>query len=191
MSIFRKIYKLLIFPLRKLQYGSFGYNSDIVKPLLLKGKKYCYIGDRVFIRNMARIESIYDKEKSITPKLIIEDDVCIEQGVHLTCSGELSIGRGTTISSYVYISDTSHSMDVNYMSILKNGIVCNPTRIGEYVFIGTGAKILPGVRVGNNSIIGANAVVTSDIPDNCIAVGVPARAIKKYDEKSRKWQTIK
>ena len=51
--------------------------------------------------------------------------------------------------------------------------------IGDNCFIGAGAKILGGVHIGNNVKIGANAVVLSDIPDNCTAVGVPARVIKK------------
>jgi len=51
--------------------------------------------------------------------------------------------------------------------------------IGDNVFIGSGAKILGSIKIGNNVRIGANAVVTQDIPKNCTAVGVPARIIKK------------
>ena len=51
--------------------------------------------------------------------------------------------------------------------------------IGDNVTIYSGAKIIGDVKIGNNAIIGANAVVTRDVPDNCVAVGVPARVIKK------------
>lgn len=58
--------------------------------------------------------------------------------------------------------------------------------IGNYVYIGIKAIILPGVKIGNNCIIGAGAIVTHDIPDNSIAVGVPARVIKTTDEYLKK-----
>jgi serine O-acetyltransferase len=51
--------------------------------------------------------------------------------------------------------------------------------LGDNVFIGAGAKILGGIRIGNNVKIGANAVVLDDIPDNCTAVGIPARVVEK------------
>lgn len=54
--------------------------------------------------------------------------------------------------------------------------------IGDNVLIGSGAKILGGVHIGNNVKIGANAVVVHDIPDNCTVVGVPARIVKKNEE---------
>lgn len=57
-----------------------------------------------------------------------------------------------------------------------------PIVIGDNVYIGMGAYIMPGVTIGNNVIIGANAVVTHDIPDNSVAVGMPARVIKTIDE---------
>ena len=63
-----------------------------------------------------------------------------------------------------------------------------PVKIGDNVHIGTGATIMPGVTVGANCIIGCDAVVTRDIPDGSIAVGVPARVIKtvsEYEEKNR------
>lgn len=57
-----------------------------------------------------------------------------------------------------------------------------PIKVGNNVFIGTGAIILPGVTIGNNVVIGAGAVVARDIPSNCVAAGVPAKPIKSLDE---------
>lgn len=62
-----------------------------------------------------------------------------------------------------------------------------PITIGDNVFIGTNALVLPGVTIGNNVIIGAGAVVTKNVPDNSVAVGVPARVIKTIDEY---WESI-
>ena len=58
--------------------------------------------------------------------------------------------------------------------------------VGDNVHIGTNAIIMPGVNIGNNCIIGCGAIVTHDIPDNCIAVGVPARVIESIDQYSEK-----
>ena len=53
--------------------------------------------------------------------------------------------------------------------------------IGEDVTIYAGAKIIGNVKIGNGAVIGANAVVLQDVPDNCVAVGIPARIIKRKD----------
>lgn len=59
--------------------------------------------------------------------------------------------------------------------------VTSPVNIGNDVWIGANVVILPGVTIGNNVVIGAGAVVTKDIPDNSLAVGVPARVIKSIE----------
>jgi acetyltransferase-like isoleucine patch superfamily enzyme len=60
--------------------------------------------------------------------------------------------------------------------------IVKPIKVGNNVFIGYGAVILPGVSIGNNVVIGAYSVITSDIPENSVAAGVPARVIKSVDE---------
>jgi acetyltransferase-like isoleucine patch superfamily enzyme len=60
--------------------------------------------------------------------------------------------------------------------------VVRPIRVGNNVFIGYEAIIMPGVTIGNNVIIGARAVVTKDVPDNCVVAGMPARIIKSLED---------
>lgn len=60
--------------------------------------------------------------------------------------------------------------------------ITKPIVVGNNVYIGNNVIILPGVTIGNNVVIGAGAVVSKDIPDNSVAVGVPARVIKTADE---------
>lgn len=60
--------------------------------------------------------------------------------------------------------------------------------IGDNGWVGDNVVILPGVRIGNGCVIGSNAVVTKDLPDNCIVVGVPAKVIKRYNAASKKWE---
>ena len=65
-----------------------------------------------------------------------------------------------------------------------------PVHIGENVWVGAGTVIVPGVTIGKNSVIGAGSVVTKDIPDYSVAVGNPAKVIKRYDINKQKWIRI-
>ena len=65
--------------------------------------------------------------------------------------------------------------------------VTKPIHIGNDVWIGGGAVILPGVNIGNNVVVGAGAVVTHDIPDNSLALGVPARVVREIDNDLDGW----
>ncbi len=78
----------------------------------------------------------------------------------------------------VSIRDHDHNFDELDTPVREQGFVGAPVKIGNNVWVGAKATILRGITIGNNVIIGANAVVSKDIPDNSIAVGVPARVIR-------------
>ncbi len=191
MSLVSKVRKVILNPFRSITYGHFGKRSDIISPMLIRGKKYIYVGEKTTIRQGARIEAIdsYANMK-LTPSLVIGNNVMIEQGSHIICSKKLVIGNDTTISSYVFISDTNHSFTPKGESILKQQIESREVEIGECCFIGTGVKIMPGVMIGKGAVVGANSVVTKNIPDYCVAVGSPAKIIKKYSFANKAWETI-
>jgi lipopolysaccharide O-acetyltransferase len=65
-----------------------------------------------------------------------------------------------------------------------------PVRIGQRVWLGEGVSVLKGVTIGDGSIIGAGAVVNKDIPPNCIAVGVPARIVKRFCAETGSWESV-
>lgn len=96
----------------------------------------------------------------------------------------VSIGDHVRINSNVVFVTHDGGVWVlrNMDAELKNADIFGKIRVGNNVHIGTGAVVMPGVTVGNNCIIGVGAVVTRDIPDNSIAVGIPARVIKTVDE---------
>jgi len=107
----------------------------------------------------------------------------------------VSIGDNCLMASKIYISDINHGV---YSGISdhsspevppdKRKIHIKPVSIGNNVWIGENVCILPGVNVGNGCIIGANSLVNSNIPKNCIAVGSPARVIKTYNPNSTLWE---
>lgn len=86
-------------------------------------------------------------------------------------------GLGIVIHGDAHIGDNVHIDQC--VTIGGNATKLGVPTIGSMVYIGAGAKILGPVAIGNNTVIGANAVVVTDIPSNCLAVGVPARVIRK------------
>lgn len=173
-------------------YKNYGRNSVIQNPkCLIRGRKNIYIGKNVFIRCYARIETIKSYEGQIYyPELRIGDGVNIEQSLHLICSNKVLIGDNVVISSNVFISDCNHIMTDLKVPILKQGLERKETIIGRSTFIGTGAIIMPGVCIGEHCVIGANSVVTHNIADYSIAVGIPAVVIKQYNFVTNKWEHV-
>lgn len=121
--------------------------------------------------------------------------VQILTGVELPC--EVKVGRGFVIDHFGGIVISGYASFGDDCRI-RNGVVvglrrvdekCAPV-IGNNVDIGAGAKLLGPIRVGNNVAIGANAVVLCDVPDDCIAVGVPA-VVKRRLARTWKWNECK
>lgn len=131
------------------------------------------------------------------PKLIIGENCVIGDYAHIAANYSVRIGNNVLMASRVFISDTSHgnygihgqgsspnsSPNSRVLSFL--GVV-----IGDNVWIGENVSILQGVSIGNGSIIGANSVVTKDIPENCIAAGVPARVLKRFNQETNIWEPV-
>ena len=107
---------------------------------------------------------------------------CEIGGATIVCAGEnssIQIDEQCLIASNIEIRNNDGH------SIFENGNLINPSsniHIGNNVWIGGGAILLPGVTIGDNSTIGAGSVVTKSIPDNCIAAGNPCKVIRKIDE---------
>ena len=173
-------------------YKNFGKRSIIYKPILINGKKYISIGNNVMIRNGARLEAIpKHNNNNYDCSIIIGDNTNIEQGFHCTSAGVLKIGSNCDILPYVLITNINHTYDQIDRNINENDFEVKETIISDNCFIGMNAKIFPGVHIGKNVIIGANSIVMNDIPDYCVAIGTPAKVIKKYDFEKKEWIKIK
>jgi len=114
----------------------------------------------------------------------------IHRNVHLDSSVGLSIEQDVLIAEGVYISDNTH----NYRDIdtpIKEQLILpvKKTVIGAGTWIGQDAKVI-GAEIGKNCVIGANSIVNQDIPDYCVVAGAPARIIKQYNLKTKKWERI-
>jgi len=120
---------------------------------------------------------------------IVFGDYCsINTGGHVVAAYGIKIGSGTRIGEYVTIRDQNHEFEDPNKPIIKQGFSGSPITIGDDVWIGRGACIAPGVTIGKGSVIGANSVVTRDIPEYSVAVGAPAKVVRKRGDKLKSSQ---
>lgn len=173
-------------------YRHFGYGSIIKSPLRIIGKKFISVGARCYIQAGLRLEavSLWGGHK-YAPNVIIQNNVVVGQNCHFTCASRLFIGEGTSILPQVLITDIEH-LYVPGKSLDETGLEVGSVTIGKNVTIGMGARILGhrNISIGDNAVIGANAVICQDVPSNMMVAGIPAKAIKRYDYEQHSWIKI-
>ena len=104
-------------------------------------------------------------------------------GIHNTIIGPVCIGNHVNLAQGITITALNHNFEDASKRIDEQGITTKPVVIGDDVWIGANAVILPGVTIGNHCVVAAGAVVTKDVPDNCVVGGVPAKVIKSLNAK--------
>ena len=133
---------------------------------------------------------------NIEAKLVIGNNVKLNHNCHIGVMKSVKIGNDVLFASNVFISDHTHG---SYNGNLQSNpfqppndreIFCGSIEIKDRVWIGENVVVLLGVTIGESSIIGANSVVTKDIPSFSIAVGSPARVIKTWNEVTEKWVAV-
>ena len=110
-------------------------------------------------------------------RLEIGDRTIFGHHCTLAASECVSIGEDCLIAEMVSIRDHDHRLGRLDIPVREQGAVCAPVRIGRNVWLGAKVTVVKGGTIGDNVIVGANAVVTKDIPENTVAGGVPARVI--------------
>ena len=120
-------------------------------------------------------------ERSVA--LHIGDATWMSGACVISAASSVRLGRAVLLARNVYISDHHHAFGHPTEPILDQGIVTpRSVEIGDGAWLGENAVICPGVRVGRGAVVGANAVVLEDVPDHGVAVGVPARLVRRYVE---------
>ena len=141
-------------------------------PELLIGRHVQLEGERLILGRNVRL---FDSGQYLTAtqgSIEIGDNSHISRFAVLSGLGGIKIGNGCSISAHVAIY--SITSNTNAPIVIEAPNEKQPVRIGNNVYIGVGAKIIPGVTVGDNAVIGAGAVVTKDVPSNMLALGIPA-----------------
>lgn len=140
-------------------------------------KKWRFFFAKKIIKNYGKNVNI-ERGAVFTPELSIGSN----SGVGINCEvyGPVKIGNDVMMGPEVVIYTSGHKTDrIDIPMRLQGGTEVKPVTIGNDVWIGRRAIIMPGVIIGNGCIIGAGAIVTKDIPDYCVATGVPARIVKE------------
>lgn len=187
------IRRLLTYVIKRLEYrknkhkfGAFGEGSSIQKPLRISHGQNIFIGKNVEIHDFCWLAA-NPLSGSHLSKLVIEDGAVIGDFCHIFATKSIVIHKNVLFANSVYISDNSHAFQNINIPILKQNIIQkNTVEIGEGSWLGEHVCVI-GATIGRNCVIGANSVVTHDIPDYCVAVGSPARIIKRFDQISRTW----
>mgnify|MGYP004475547405 FL=1 len=171
-------------------FGKIGNNSKVGKNSYFQNKKNIRIGNNTTILDNARLQSYAHLTKN--PGYIDTGSGCYIGFYFSALAGaNIIIEDNVLIASHVLISSENHSIDPeSEIPYMDQPLQCAPVRIGNGTWIGEKCIILPGVQIGEKCVIGAGSIVTKSIPDFSIAVGNPAKVIKKYNFKTHKWEKI-
>ena len=180
------LYYLFIYPLLKARLGHLGHRSRLLRTRL-EGAGRIRIGDRVYINRHGWLACM-PLTGNPQPSLSIGDGTYIGRFCHIYATSEITIGKKVLIADKVYLSDNLHGYaDINKPVIDQPVQQKQPVRIHDGAWLGENVCVV-GASVGRNSVIGANSVVTRDIPDYCVAAGAPAIILKRFDPEKRVWR---
>ena len=153
-----------------------------------------------FYQHRGRGSKIYGSVRMDTPpyrkfslgrRSVVESYACINNavgdvvigdhtriGLHCTVIGPVTIGSHVNLAQGITVTALNHNFEDAGLRIDEQGVSTKAVTIGDDVWIGTNAVILPGVNVGSHCVIAAGAVVTKDVPDHSLVAGVPAKVVK-------------
>lgn len=174
---------------RRLRYFNF--------PIIIKGRKFIDFGKNLTAGYYCRFE-VYPKDSDNRKRIIFGNNIQLNDFVHISAIDRVVIGDNCLMASHIYISDNSHGRydgGVNDSSPLcppdHREYITAPVKIGKNCWIGEGVIIMPGVTIGDGCVIGAHSIVKSSIPEASIAVGSPAKVVKRYSFELKKWIKVK
>lgn len=150
-------------------------DDDVDKRQEILHQLFRHVGDRVWIEPDFACEF----GKNIT----IGNDVYINFGCVILDCGQVSIGNNTLIGPNVGIYSGNHALDATER--IKGALIPRPINIGNRVWIGGHCTLLPGVSIGDDTVIGAGSVVTHNIPSGVVAAGNPCRVIRPITDKDK------
>lgn len=181
----------------KKLFGNFGVNAKILPPYRILNPQYVHIGDMTAIREGCHINAFKDlsflldyidqkyradfdpNDYRYEPRIEIEREVQIGRFAFMTCTRSIKIERNVVLSERVFIGDHNHSFTHPEVPIMqqpnKHG---NPVVIGQGSWLGVGAAILSGARLGRNCVVGANSVCREgDYPSHSVIASPPATIV--------------
>lgn len=174
--------------LARFAYKELAPNARLMSPVRLEGKQYMSIRRGVTVQKYSWLFAApLDGHE---PSLTIGEGSAIGESNHIAAVRQVTIGRKVLTAKGVYISDNLHGYEDVRIPVMDQPVrFKGPVVIGDGAWIGENACVI-GASVGKNAVVGANAVVTRDVPDFCVAVGVPARVVKRYNPGAQRWEKV-
>jgi acetyltransferase-like isoleucine patch superfamily enzyme len=183
-----RLYTLLL----ASQFKEFGVGARISPPFRFYGLHQISVGEHAYIARNCWIHVVGDDDHEDRARIIIHAHTGIGMGSHISAVREVVIGEHVLLAPNVYISDHAHAYENVELPVMRQGITdIAPVFIGRHTWLGQNVVVLPGVAIGQHCIIGANSVVNSSIPDYSVAVGAPARVIKRYNRDTNQWERVR
>ncbi len=167
---------------RARRFGRFGDGSVICfPPNALFNEQYISIGEgTMFGPQITLSAGMVPGQRMVSDTVITVGDRCLfGKGSGIVGHLEIVVGDDVWTGHHVYITDQNHGYHDLDLPISKQVMPERPVSIGSGSWLGHGTVVLPGATIGRHVVVGANSVVTGDLPDNCVAAGVPARVIKQ------------
>ncbi|MBO5469812.1 MAG: acyltransferase [Lachnospiraceae bacterium] len=160
-----------------------GKNFEFNFPICFRNPQYISIGNDCYLGTNCRIEA-WDQYNDLDyrPEIVIGNSVKINSTCHIGAINKVIIGDNCLLGSYVMIIDHAHgksNLQEAYIHPSKRDLYSKGcVKIGSFCWLCENVVVLPGVTIGKGTIVGANAVVTEDLPEYCVAVGNPAKVVK-------------
>ena len=168
----------------KHRFARIGRSVFFWKVRKLHGEHFMYIGDGNVFENDLQLTAWENNDK--IPAFSIGNNCLFRRGCHISIANGLTIGDNLLTGTNVLITHNDHGSshyEVLQLPPLKRGIVSKgPIVIGKNVWLGNNVCVMPRVTIGDGAIVGANSVITHDIPAYTIAAGIPAQVVKKEDK---------
>lgn len=153
---------------------------------------YQHRGRHSVIHRSVRMDTPPYRKFSLGDYSVVESFSCINNavgdvligdhtriGLHNTIIGPVKIGDNVNLAQGITVTALNHNFNDPSKRIDEQGVSTNAVTIGNDIWIGANAVILPGVSIGNHSVVAAGAVVTKDVPAHTLVAGVPAKVIKE------------
>lgn len=165
-------------------FRKIGPGARVCPPLRCSGLLQITLGEGTVIHRDCWLQTIGD-----AAVLDIGRFAGIGMGASISAANRITIGDYVIFGRNVFISDHAHAFQDVGLPISTQGIDnVGPVAIGSETWLGQNTVVLPGVSIGRHCVIGANSVVNSSLPDFSVAVGAPARVVKRYNSDTRSWQ---
>ena len=169
---------------RGRRFGRFGPDSVICfPPNAIFNERYVHIGSGTLLGPQITLSAgMVPGQRMVSDPVISVGDRClIGKGSGIVGHLGITVGNDVWTGHHVYITDQNHGYGDLTLPISRQVMPERAVSIGDGSWLGHGTVVLPGASIGRHVVIGANSVVTGEIPDNCVAAGAPARVIRRLD----------